>query len=1050
MNKFYVDKFKDLLKAESDLRSDDTDVLQFIAQKQASLFESMRTIESVFKMAPCDDKTLAAHFDVARKEFLSTRVSGVGGGQFIDNGVLDTWLTNERDTQINWSYFDRYERLLRQNGRPNADVVNIALDSRQILSRMGDPESSTSFFKKGLVYGEVQSGKTGNFNAVINRAIDSGYQLVIVLSGIMEDLRKQTQFRIESDVIGEGTLNKETERRGIKGVGHIVRFGPQGDNSTRQVLPQTSYKSDFDSGLLDKNFSLNQTSILVCKKNDGILKNLLFSLQDWIPEGQTKLQLPLLLLDDEADNASLNNLGPKGNAYASKINGHIRALLDLFDQRTYLGYTATPFANVLQHYTEEPPENWIVEKGKDRREFSQVHNLFPDDFIVRIQSPINYIGAKKIFETVAPPENILGEKLPVVSVVCDAVEQFPSRVLDDPTSEPKGVENYQVKSEWDEVVGPFGSYEGFDTFKEYRKATKAPSRFDRFPKTLPESLKEAIKAFVISTAIRESRDASTRDSALYQPHNTMLIHISRFMSWQNRTRDLVAQYVKELSERIDTEAPREEGSIYLELERVWLKHHEKLVGKVQQYLPEGYRDEYLTDIVFESVCDFVPQAIKDINVKAINSGTGDSLKYDDKSPQKVIAIGGNRLSRGFTLEGLTVNYFVRTTNFSDTLFQMGRWFGYRPSYLDCCLLFTTQDALDKFNSTTRCVEELEAEFDKVGGNPKSYRIRVRNHPGVLKITRQNILQGTDAVVGSFQDTLQMTTQFKLDSDSVKGVWSDFKNHVSPLFSDDESDGGGFFQTVISAEEIVKILSLRSNFDSSKSSLMQKFISKSSQKGYLAKWHLIVKTTGKADEKIGKGKIYSSESGLPGDVTMGIRNGPKKHLDRDTLLEKGIFQATGKSANIMTAPADMAVPLTRVQIKTARDKYEKFLRNKLHRDFPNWAEGDVEQEVSKKLQRPPERVYREALEETQGVFIVYLFDTHYVFKPNGVDGDQEYQNYVKAHRLNLDIPLVGYALGFPPIEKNLGDDYVVRIDYELDDIPSEEQDFPPDALEEVSP
>jgi hypothetical protein len=1050
MNKFYVDQFKKLLKTEFDLKSDDSDVLQFIEQIKISLFEGMRTIESVFRMAPCDDKTLAAHFEVARKEFLSTRVSGVGGGQFIDNDALDTWLTNEREAQITWSYFTRYERLLLENGRPDKDVANIALDSRQILSRMGDPKSSTSFFKKGLVYGEVQSGKTGNFNAVINRAIDSGYQLVIVLSGIMEDLREQTQFRIESDVIGEGTLNKETERRGVKGVGHIVRFGPQGDNNISQVVPQTSYKSDFDSGLLDKNFSLNATSIFVCKKNVSILKNLLCSLQDWIPESQSKLQLPLLLLDDEADNASLNNLGSKGNAYASKINGHIRALLDLFDRRTYLGYTATPFANVLQHYTEEPTENWVIGNGKDRREFSQVRNLFPDDFIVRLQSPLNYIGAKKIFETVAPPENRLGEKLPVVSVVCDAVAQFPSRLLDDSPNEPKAVENFQVQSEWDDAVGPFGSYEGFNTYKEYRKATKAVSRFDRFPETLPQSLKEAIQAFVISTAIRESRDPTTRDSALYQPHNTMLIHISRFMSWQNRTRDLVAQYVKEIRERVDIEAPKEEGSIYLELERVWLKYHEKLVGKVQQYLPEGYRDEYLTDIVFESVCDFVPQAIKDINVKAINSGTGDSLKYDNKAPQKVIAIGGNRLSRGFTLEGLTVNYFVRTTNFSDTLFQMGRWFGYRPSYLDCCLLFTTQDALDKFNSTTRCVEELEAEFDKVGSKPKSFRIRVRNHYGVLNITRQNILKGSQNVIGSYQDTLQMTTQFKLDRDSVEGVWSDFRKHVSPLFSDDGSDDRGFFQTVISAEEIVKILSLRSNFDRSKSILMQKFISKSSQKGYLTKWHLIVKTTGKAAGKIGKGKIYSSESGLPGDVTMGIRNGPKKHLDRDTLLQKGIFQATGKSANIMTAPDDMAAPLTKVQIKAATDKYEIFLRNKLHREFPDWTEDDVEQEVRKKLQRPPERVYREALDETQGVLIIYLFDTHYVFKPNGNDGDQEYQNYVKTHHLNLDIPLVGYALGFPPIESNLGDNYLVRDDYELDedDAPNEEQDLPPDALEEV--
>lgn len=1045
MNNFYIDHFKELLASECESKPANTDVLQFIEERRADLIRSMRAIESVFKKPPSDDKTLAALFEKARREFLSIRVGGVGGGQFIDRDPIDTWLTGDREADIRWSYFNRYERYLLKNGRPADDVTTISLDSRRILARMGDPKSSTPFLKKGLVYGEVQSGKTGNFNAVINRAIDAGYQLVIVLSGIMDDLRKQTQFRIESDVIGAGNLDTQTGQKGAKGVGKIEQFGAFGGYDVPQAISQTSYNSDFDVGMLDRNASLNGTSIFVCKKNVSILRNLLFSLQDWIPEGEAKLQLPFLLLDDEADNASLNNLGSKGGAYASKVNGHIRALLDLFDRRTYLGYTATPFANVLQHYTDSPAENWVIAKGKERREFSQVRNLFPDDFIARIKSPRNYIGAKEIFETVEPPQNSAGEKLPLVSVLDDEIEQFPSRVLKEFTDEPRGVENFQVRSEWDEKVGSIGSYAGFDSFDEYRKGTRAASRFDGFPRVLPESLKEAIQAFVISTAIRESRDALTKTSALYQPHNTMLIHISRFMSWQNRTRDLVDEYVKELKRRVEGEAPSEHGSIYFELERVWLKHHEQLVGKVRRYLPEGYGDEYLVDIVFESVCDHVPRAVENINVKAINSGTGDSLSYNDKAPQKVIAIGGNRLSRGFTLEGLTVNYFVRTTNFADTLFQMGRWFGYRPGYLDCCRLFTTQDALDKFNATTLCVEELEAEFDKVGRKPKSYRIKVKNDPGVLKVTRQNILRGAKAIVGSYQDTLQMTSEFAMNSESQEGVWSDFRAHVSPLFSGHDLGKPGYFQTVVGAADVVRILSLRTNFEANTSSLIREFILNSSQKGYLTKWHVIVKTTGNAREGIGKGTIYSSESGLPGDVKLGVRNGPKKGLDRDSLLQKGVFKATGRSRNIMTAPDDMSVALSESRIGIARQKYETFIRAKLQREYPNWTEDEVEQQVSEKIKRPPERVYREALDETEGVLILYLFDTHYVFKPSGDDGDDEYQSYVATNNLNLDIPLVGLALGFPPIQGNIGKDYVVREDYELE-VEFEDDDLPFDAAE----
>ncbi|MDB3978199.1 hypothetical protein N9395_02250 [Pseudomonadales bacterium] len=1052
MSDFYIDNFKKLLTEELGRKPSDIDLLPFIDQKRSEIIQSMRDIERIFKRAESDDKTLRAFFEAARKEYLSTRVGGAGGTQFIDTDTHDTWLTDDRESEINWNYFDRYERYLSKS-RPADDVKTISLDSRRILARMGDPKNPGPFFKKGLVYGEVQSGKTGNFNAVINRSIDSGYQLVIVLSGIMDDLRKQTQFRIESDVIGEGTVDTQTLRKGAKGVGRIVRFGAAGGETVTQVVPQTSYNSDFDSSSLEQSFSPNQTSILVCKKNVSILRNLIFSLQDWVPEGETKHQISLLLLDDEADNASLNNLGAKGSAYASKINGHLRALLDLFDRRTYLGYTATPFANVLQHYTDPPKENWVITSGKERREFSQVPNLFPDNFIARIRSPRNYVGAKQIFETVAPPENSIGEKLPIVSLVRDEVEQFPSRLMDDPPGETKGVENFQLRSEWDERIGPDGSYEGFNSFREYRKGTRAASRFDGFPHVLPGSLKEAVQAFVISTAVRDSRDSSTRTSALYQPHNTMLIHISRFMSWQNRTRDLVEQYVKELRDRIEQDAPKDEGSIYFELEKVWLKHQEKLVGKVQSYMPEGYRDEYLTNIVFDSVCDYLPQAVRDINVKAINSGTGDSLNYDVKEPQKVIAIGGNRLSRGFTLEGLTVNYFVRTTNFADTLFQMGRWFGYRPGYLDCCLLFTTEDALDKFNSTTRCVEELEAEFDKVGGKPKSYRIRVRNHPGVLKVTRQNLLRGTQAIVGSYQDTLQMTTGFAMNSQAIEGIWSDFRKHISPLFSGSDLSEKGFFHTVVSAAEVVKILRLKNNFDDASSGLMQKFISNSSQKGYLTKWHVIVKATGSSKVGQGKGKVNSQESGLPGDVTLGVRNGPTKGLDKGNLLHSGVFKASGRSANIMTAPDDMAVALSESKIKAARDKYETFTRRKLRQEKPDWTEQKIEEEVSRKIRRPPEFVYREALEENEGVLIIYLFDTHYVLKPKGDGSDDAYQKYVAANNLNLDIPLVGYALGFPKIKEDIGNDYLVREDYDLEEaeheeVEPEDDDLPNDAKEEA--
>src|SRR5690606_8050080 len=119
------------------------------------------------------------------------------------------------------------------------------------------------------------SGKTGNFNAVINRAVDCGYSLIIVFSGIMEDLRSQTQLRIEEDVIGEGTVDIKLDKKDTKGVGLIRKFGEQGDRSVTQVCSVTSYRADFWKLVKDADFSLSHKNILVCKKNTGVLQNLL-------------------------------------------------------------------------------------------------------------------------------------------------------------------------------------------------------------------------------------------------------------------------------------------------------------------------------------------------------------------------------------------------------------------------------------------------------------------------------------------------------------------------------------------------------------------------------------------------------------------------------------------------------------------------------------------------------------------------------------------------------------------------------------------------------
>ena len=149
---------------------------------------------------------------------------------------------------------------------------------------------------------------------------------------------------------------------------------------------------------------------------------------------------------------------------------------------------------------------------------------------------------------------------------------------------PEGVVNFQNQADWNARVGQFDSFDGFESYRDYRRQTRAATVTDDFPRRLQSSLKEAVQAFVLSTAIRESRDAAMRSSDHYQPHNTMLIHVSRFMSWQNRTKDLIEKYCEELTSRILNESPSAPGSIYDELRLVWNRHHDKLVRDISDYL----------------------------------------------------------------------------------------------------------------------------------------------------------------------------------------------------------------------------------------------------------------------------------------------------------------------------------------------------------------------------------------------------------------------------------------------------------------------------------
>jgi len=936
-------------------------------------------------------------YSIAIKEVKSNSILGINPSKGLSSEEVakDLWLTKEKIVELGWesdklnSYRNRYMQYLKKIGRADSYIEATKRSSLAIVQKLGNPNSSESFYRRGLVVGSVQSGKTANFNAVINSAVDAGYGLIIVLSGIMEDLRKQTQIRIEKEVEG-----KHIHSNVFIGVGEVASFGTLGEyKEVQQVVLPTSIDTDFKKNIKEVDFSLNNKNILVCKKNTSVLKNLLLWLDNYLNENRDKIDIPLLIVDDEADNASLNNLGHKGKEYASTINGHIRALLALFNKKTYLGYTATPFGNVLQDRNIRPDEKWVIKDGDKNKEFDQESSLFPHDFIELLFPPTNYIGAKHFFETRLDEVKKIDA---LVYAVDDYIDIFPSRVFEDtiqPTTQ-KG------------------------------RGTRATKAEDPFPPKdrLPTSLKEAIRCFVISTAIRISREKEMRESKFFQPHNTMLIHVSRFTSWQIETAKSVQKYVDELEEALNNDNPNRKLSIYSEFELTWYKYYADIMENIKGYLPENYEDDYLTPRTYHDIKKLLISAISGMEVKAINSETKESLDYSDKEPKKYIAIGGNRLSRGFTLEGLTINYFIRNTNFADTLLQMGRWFGYRPGYIDCCKIFATPEGLAKFDQTTLTIEDLEQKFiemNRQGVTPKEYSLRVLKHPGVLKITRPSILKNTKEVKWSYSDHLIQTTKFHIEHRKIEKAWSAFKSHISSIDLKIRKNKKGEIEYLVyeldTTKGLFEFLNLPHSFydptpnnELGYFSNLEEYIKLCNSKNKLRKWSIVIKASGRGS------LLKKEQSNLSEDIYLTQRGGFEKGSRWfKELKEHHLFTAGGSSSNILGGGQDMQIRLDNKEIEEATKAFREERFKALKEKYPDLTDN----EIQKKIGQPPEKVFRRKMSQDEGVLVIYLMDLEAIFKYK----NREIESLKDT--LDTSIPLIGYAIGISEISSDIGGEYL---------------------------
>ncbi len=578
-----------------------------------------------------------------------------GLGAIVDSEEFEPWLDDAKP-RIEPFYWDRYRKLLLQNGLPKDVVIATDKVTDKILSRLGNPKKEVPWDRRGMVVGHVQSGKTANYTGLICKAADAGYRLVIVIAGIHNNLRNQTQARIDEGFIGRDTGKSQARKK--NGGKHIIGVGHFDPNRTPVSLTNTpkDFNKDTASTNTSEIDSYKVPVVLVIKKNHRTLANLL----DWLRDNSARgdrdmIDQPMLLIDDEADNASINT--KYGKKLVTTINGQIRDLLNMFHRSCYVGYTATPFANIF------------IDPDQDDEMYKE--DLFPRDFIIGLDAPTNYFGPTKVFVDGLPDEG----RPTWLRYITDNEDILPIR--------------HKIDHEID---------------------------------ALPGSLIKALRAFLIARTIRNLRGQASS-------HCSMLVNASRFTGVQGRLRNRLHEVLERIQNSVRINGNRGEAG---------------LRDPELSALHDVWQDEYSeAEPDWPAVQSELLDAIASAKIVEVNSRAND-LDYSGSGVrgQTVVAVGGFSLSRGLTLEGLTVTWFLRNTMMYDTLMQMGRWFGYRDGYEDLCRIWMPTEAIEWYafiaNATQELHEELRA-MEKARATPRMFGLAVRSHPASLLVTARNKL-----------------------------------------------------------------------------------------------------------------------------------------------------------------------------------------------------------------------------------------------------------------------------------------------------------------------
>lgn len=812
---------------------------------------------------------------------------------------LETWLDSSKRSNPEKRY-NAYRQVLIDEKKGDM-IQQLDADTYKILDSCHNPnELKRAWDRRGLVYGNVQSGKTANYIGLINRAFDAGYQIVIVLTGMTEDLRVQTQRRIDSGVVG-----KYGEK--VIGIGKKPGF-----KKLPQIRPATTLNDDLSRANKDVIASLIDTkekSIWVIKKNKAVLENLILWLDKQRSNGKdSKIHnVPFLVIDDEADNASIQSMTKKDyeswgqgqnlanieeeeltpeqqkNLQKAKesviraINRNIRVALSLMSHKTFVAYTATPYSIInqsiedIERTVKIQEKTFIIDKDSD---------LFPEHFIIPIKAGDKYIGIDRVFTSHKD------SKLPVVINIS---KQYPNENLD------------------------------FDYFPSKRGT---PYMF----LDIPNSLEDSILHFLINIVIRKFRDKKVDD------YNSLLVHTSHLTD----NADYVAIKIDQFIEKLMQNLPGNNGGYYERIKEIFKNIKANSSNRLfKEYFDEEYdfpasisRDDILNILYSKKDAsgNYIYAPLEIVSYHSSNQKhlkhKNHILKFDlrdedgNKKFKNYIVVGGNRLSRGLTLEGLSISYFVRNSTRQDSLYQMARWFGYRIGYEDLVRIFMPKHQITWFEAVYKLEVDLRKDFESNNSEdtkmlPRDAVIKLACHtddhqhipvelrkkfpyvcdPNKLRNTRKRKMSfyGTTSVNRIIRDNEIQKNNLNVLKNTFESVKND---STAKLFNANnnipkELKNNNVNYTDVDFKHIINLLNnyeAHNRLKDDIASLIQ-YVRKNKEK--LNKWSLVLVNRGINKFSYMEGEFYNENGDI---VTQTIKNVKRKSqkIDKQTLYFPSIL------------------------------------------------------------------------------------------------------------------------------------------------------------------